>query len=115
MSGGACRAVARVAAQPFPELSRAALGVLAAVAPQPWAQRRMVGTPGFMEFVVDRRAAGRSKEVKDAKFELVRALADSPTAASVLGGQHYLQLKSYLREGPYHVQAECAVATEEAE
>uniref|UniRef100_A0A8C8H4T2 26S proteasome non-ATPase regulatory subunit 5 n=1 Tax=Oncorhynchus tshawytscha TaxID=74940 RepID=A0A8C8H4T2_ONCTS len=87
---------------------------LQAIAPQPWGQRLMIGTPGFMEFIVD-RSTGPTKEAKDAKFELVGALVSSSTAADILGSQHYLRLRSYLREGAYYVAAVATVTTEGAD
>lgn len=85
-----------------------------AIATQPWGQRLMVSTPSFMEFVLD-RSTGQTKEAKDAKFELVGSLVSSSTAAHILGSQHYISLKAYLREGPYYVSAVASVSTEGAE
>ncbi|KAG7272783.1 hypothetical protein CRUP_017837 [Coryphaenoides rupestris] len=68
----------------------------------------MINTPSFMEFIVD-RSTGKTKEAKDAKFELVGALVGTSTASNILGSQHYLRLKSYLREGPYYVAAVAAI------
>lgn len=81
---------------------------------QPWGQKLMISTPGFMEFILD-RSAGQTKEAKDAKFELVGSLVSSSTAAEILGSQHYIRLKTYLREGPYYVSAVAAVSTEGAD
>uniref|UniRef100_A0A3P8ZB40 26S proteasome non-ATPase regulatory subunit 5 n=1 Tax=Esox lucius TaxID=8010 RepID=A0A3P8ZB40_ESOLU len=67
-----------ISTQPFPELLCGALRIFTAIAPQPWGQRLMIGTPGFMEFVVDRSAC-LTKEAKEAKFDLVGALGpDGP-------------------------------------
>ncbi|KAJ7986800.1 hypothetical protein DPEC_G00332140 [Dallia pectoralis] len=106
--------IRNISTQPFPELHCSALRIFIAIAPQPWGQRLMIGTPGFMEFVVD-RSASLTKEAKDAKFELVGALVSSSTAAEVLGSQHYLRLRSYLREGAYHVTSVSTVTTEGAD
>lgn len=88
--------------------------VFQAMGSQPWGQKLMVATPSFMEFVLD-RSAGQTKEAKDAKFELVGSLVCAPTAAEILGSQHYLRLKTYLREGPYYVSAVASVGTEGAD
>lgn len=64
-----------------------------------------------MEFVLD-RSTGTTKEAKDAKFELVGSLVSSSTTAEILGSQHYINLKAYLREGPYYISAVAAVGTE---
>ncbi|XP_068190893.1 26S proteasome non-ATPase regulatory subunit 5 [Antennarius striatus] len=103
-----------ISSQPFPELHCGALRIFTAIAAQPWGQRLMVSTPSFMEFVLD-RSTGRTKEAKDAKFDLVGALVGSPTAAHILGSQQYVRLKTYLREGRYHVSAVAAVGTEGAD
>lgn len=106
--------IRNISTQPFPELHCAALHIFTAIASQPWGQRLMIGTPGFMEFILD-RTTGQTKEAKDAKFELVGSLVSSSAAAQILGSQHYLQLKTYLREGPYYVSAVAAVSTEGAD
>ncbi|XP_054612945.1 26S proteasome non-ATPase regulatory subunit 5 [Dunckerocampus dactyliophorus] len=106
--------IRNISTQPFPELHCGALRVFTAIATQPWGQRLMVGTPGFMEFVLD-RSTGQSKEAKDAKFELVGSLVTSSTATEILGTQNYISLKAYLKEGPYYVSAVAAVGTEGAD
>ncbi|XP_038826826.1 26S proteasome non-ATPase regulatory subunit 5 isoform X2 [Salvelinus namaycush] len=106
--------IRNISTQPFPELHCRALRIFTAIASQPWGQRLMIGTPGFMEFIVD-RSTGPTKEAKDAKFELVGALVSSSTAADILGSQHYLRLRSYLREGAYYVTAVATVTTEGAD
>lgn len=85
-----------------------------AIGAQPWGQRLMMSTPGFMEFILD-RSTGHTKEAKDAKFELVGSLVSSSTAADILGSQNYIRLKSYLIEGAYYISAVATVSTEGAE
>ncbi|XP_075869988.1 26S proteasome non-ATPase regulatory subunit 5 [Nelusetta ayraudi] len=106
--------ICSISSQPFPELHCGALKIFTAIATQPWGQKLMISTPSFMEFVLD-RSTGQTKEAKDAKFELVGSLVSSSTAAEILGSQHYIRLKAYLREGPYYVSAVAAVGTEGAE
>ncbi|XP_037609343.1 26S proteasome non-ATPase regulatory subunit 5 [Sebastes umbrosus] len=106
--------ICNISTQPFPELHCGALRIFTAIAIQLWGQKLMISTPSFMEFILD-RSAGRTKEAKDAKFELVGSLVGSSTAAEILGSQHYIRLKSYLREGPYYVTAVAAVGTEGAD
>ncbi|KAI1904761.1 hypothetical protein AGOR_G00009020 [Albula goreensis] len=103
-----------ISTQPFPELHIRALRVFAAIACQPWGQKLMVASPGFVEFIID-RSTGPSKESKDAKFELVKALVDSTSTAEIFGNQHYLRLRAYVREGPYYVTAVSSVTVEGAE
>ncbi|KAM8933708.1 26S proteasome non-ATPase regulatory subunit 5 [Pelodytes ibericus] len=103
-----------IVSQPFPELHCGALKTFTAIANQPWAQKLMIQSPGFIEYVVD-RTVDPDKESKDAKFELVKALVNSPTIAGIFGNQHYLRLRAYHREGPYYIKAISAVAVEGAE
>ncbi|XP_020777527.2 26S proteasome non-ATPase regulatory subunit 5 [Boleophthalmus pectinirostris] len=103
----------KISTQPFPELHCCALHIFTAIASQPWGQRLMMSTPGFMEFVLD-RSTSQTKDAKDAKFELVGALVSSSSSTEILGSQNCLRLKTYLREGPYYVTAVAAVGTEGA-
>uniref|UniRef100_H3B3A1 26S proteasome non-ATPase regulatory subunit 5 n=1 Tax=Latimeria chalumnae TaxID=7897 RepID=H3B3A1_LATCH len=103
-----------ISTQPFPELHCSALKVFIAIASQTWGQKLMINTPGFVEYVVD-RSVDPDKDSKDAKFELVKTLVNSKTIAEVFGNQHYLRLRSYLREGPYYIKAVSTVAVEGAE
>uniref|UniRef100_A0AAY4A5P8 26S proteasome non-ATPase regulatory subunit 5 n=1 Tax=Denticeps clupeoides TaxID=299321 RepID=A0AAY4A5P8_9TELE len=100
-----------ITTQPFPELHCGALRIFSAIATQAWGQKLMLRTPGFVEWTVD-RSSGTTKEAKDAKFELVGALASSPTIVENLGSQNALRLRSYLKEGPYYVNAVALVSTE---
>ncbi|XP_032904499.1 26S proteasome non-ATPase regulatory subunit 5 [Amblyraja radiata] len=100
--------------QPFPEIHIGALKVFTAIAGQPWGQRLMISTPGFVEYIVDRMTEA-DKSSKDAKFELVKALINTKTITEIFGNQHYLQLRTYLQEGPYFVKAVATVAVEGGE
>ncbi|XP_029469057.1 26S proteasome non-ATPase regulatory subunit 5 [Rhinatrema bivittatum] len=103
-----------ISTQPFPDLHCGALKVFTAIANQPWAQKLMIDSPGFVEYIVD-RTVDPDKISKDAKFELVKALVNSKTIAEIFGNQHYLRLRAYVREGPYYVKAISTVAVEGAE
>ncbi|XP_044517440.1 26S proteasome non-ATPase regulatory subunit 5 isoform X1 [Gracilinanus agilis] len=103
-----------ISTQPFSELHCAALKVFTAIANQPWAQKLMLNSPGFVEYVMD-RSVERDKASKDAKYELVKALANSKTIAEIFGNQYYLRLRAYLSEGPYFVKSVSTTAVEGAE
>ncbi|NWZ71347.1 PSMD5 ATPase, partial [Acrocephalus arundinaceus] len=103
-----------ISTQPFPDLHCGALRVFTAIANQPWAQKLMLNSPGFVEYVVD-RSVEPDKASKDAKYELVKALVNSKTIAEVFGNQYYLRLRAYLQEGPYYVKAVSTTAVEGAE
>uniref|UniRef100_A0A2D4I1H9 26S proteasome non-ATPase regulatory subunit 5 n=1 Tax=Micrurus lemniscatus lemniscatus TaxID=129467 RepID=A0A2D4I1H9_MICLE len=103
-----------ISTQPFPDLHCGALRVFTAIANQPWAQQEMLASPGFMEYMVD-RSVEPDKASKEAKYELVKALVNSKTAAEIFGNQHYLRLRAYMLEGPYYVKAISTTAVEGAE
>uniref|UniRef100_A0A8C7DXH9 26S proteasome non-ATPase regulatory subunit 5 n=1 Tax=Naja naja TaxID=35670 RepID=A0A8C7DXH9_NAJNA len=103
-----------ISTQPFPDLHCGALRVFTAIANQPWAQQEMLASPGFVEYMVD-RSVEPDKASKEAKYELVKALVNSKTAAEIFGNQHYLRLRAYMREGPYYVKAISTTAVEGAE
>ncbi|XP_077824339.1 26S proteasome non-ATPase regulatory subunit 5 isoform X2 [Macaca mulatta] len=87
-----------ISSQPFPELHCAALKVFTAIANQPWAQKLMFNSPGFVEYVVD-RSVEHDKASKDAKYELVKALANSKTIAEIFGNPNYLRHENRLSLG----------------
>ncbi|NXO28216.1 PSMD5 ATPase, partial [Cisticola juncidis] len=103
-----------ISTQPFPDLHCGALRVFTAIANQPWAQKLMLSSPGFVEYIVD-RSVEPDKASKDAKYELVKALVNSKSIAEIFGNQYYLRLRAYLHEGPYYVKAVSATAVEGAE
>lgn len=85
-----------------------------AIGCQPWGQRLMMDTPGFVEWVMD-RSVGKGKEAKDCKFALVTSILSSSSTQEIFGAQNYLKLRTYLREGPYYVNAVSTVSTEGAD
>ncbi|XP_053503918.1 26S proteasome non-ATPase regulatory subunit 5 [Ictalurus furcatus] len=103
-----------ISTQPFPELHCSALRVFTAIACQAWAQRMMISSPGFAEWVME-RSVSKGKEAKDCKFQLVGALLSSSSTQEIFGAQNYLKLKTYLKEGPYFVNAIASVTTEGAD
>ena len=100
-----------VAQQPFPDLRLPAFHLLETVAALPWGQRVMNTTPGFKEYVLD-RSTEHSKEGKERKFELVQALAVSPTSVEILGQPYVVHLREYVNQGPFYVAAQSEVAME---
>ena len=72
----------------------------------------MNNAAGFKEYLLD-RAVETTKEAKEAKFEVVRVLAESPTTRDVFGDPYYVQLMEFYRQGPFYVRAQAEVAFEE--
>ena len=71
----------------------------------------MNSTPGFKEYALD-RSTEHSKEGKEGKFEMVRALAESPTSTEILGHPYMINLREYVNQGPFYVAAQSEVAME---
>jgi len=68
---------------------------------------------GLTEFLLDRRIES-NKICKDSKFEVVKTIAESPTAATTFGNVMLLRFREFVREGPFYVQAQSEVAIEGA-
>jgi len=68
---------------------------------------------GLTEFLLDRRIES-NKICKDSKFEVVKTIAESPTAATTFGNVTLLRFREFVREGPFYVQAQSEVAVEGA-
>ena len=102
-----------IASQPFTELRCGALDLFNTLANVPWGQQSLNNYPGFNEYLLD-RSTEKSKEGKDAKFAIVKTLAESPTVVDVFGAPYMMHLKRYQNDGPYFVKVEAAVAFEEA-
>jgi 26S proteasome non-ATPase regulatory subunit 5 len=68
---------------------------------------------GLIEFLLD-RAVETHKICKDAKFEVVKTIAESPTAATTFGNVTLLRFREFVLEGPFYVRAQTEVAIEGA-
>lgn len=106
-------ALLTVCDQPFLQIRSAGLQCLATLCSLPWAQSRLNAHPGFNEYLLN-RATENTKEGKEGKYDIVKTLVESPTTAQIFGQPYFVRLKVYEREGPFYVQAEAAVAIEEA-
>lgn len=101
-----------IAKQPFTDLQVAAFGVLQSLALLPWGQQLMNNTAGFKEYLLDRSTVN-TKEAKEAKFQVVKNLAESPTVAEIFGAPFYVQVKEFCNQGTFYVRAQAEVAFEE--
>jgi len=97
----------KLAQNPFNEIRVAAFGVLNAMAAHHWGQESFRSTPGFMEFLLDRRSE-TFKECKEAKYEIVKILSTS----AVFDHSTQIRLQEFVKEGPFYVQALTEVAIE---
>ena len=102
-----------ISKQPFLDLRCGALQMLSSMALVSWGQNLLNSSPGFNEYLLD-RGTENTKEGKEAKYEIVHTLVNSPTAAHIFGNPYFVKLKVFEREGPYYLEAEAAVAFEES-
>ena len=86
--------------------------VLDVIAGKSWGLTRLAAHPGLIEYLLDRSQL-QSKEAKDARFDLNKTITTNPNAEQVLQPQNLRRLKQYIRDGPYHVEAQVEVALDE--
>ncbi|XP_058463668.1 26S proteasome non-ATPase regulatory subunit 5 [Malaya genurostris] len=94
---------------PFPDMRRAALGLLNAIIGHRWGQIYMLNTGGFMEYILDRKQEADKDVILD-KYEIIRQLSLS----TVFDAQTTFELKKYVTEGAFYVQGITEVAVEGA-
>ncbi|KAJ8944688.1 hypothetical protein NQ318_015896 [Aromia moschata] len=99
--------IIRYAKNPFSETKLAGLGMLQAIAEQQWGQEYIKNTPGLVEFLLD-RGVESIKECKEAKYEVVKALASS----SIFDQSTASKFQAFVAEGPFYVHAVTEVAFE---
>merc|ERR1719295_234077 len=98
--------------QPFADMTQVSYSVLDVIAGKSWGLTRLAAHPGLIEYLLDRSQL-RSKEAKDARFDLNKTITTNPNAEQVLQPQNLRRLKQYIRDGPYHVEAQVEVALDE--
>ena len=96
--------------QPFPDLKCAALYVIGAIANQEWAQRLLNQHGGFHEYLLD-RSTEHEQTGKQAKYYVIKTLAESVTTTQFFGRPFMLKLIEYVKDGPLFriVQSEVAL------
>ncbi|XP_001661342.2 26S proteasome non-ATPase regulatory subunit 5 [Aedes aegypti] len=94
---------------PFPDMKRAALGLLKAIVGHRWGQTYLLNTGGFVEYLLDRKQEADKDVVLD-KYEVIRVLA----ASTVFDEQTASELRRYVAEGAFYVQGITEVAIEGA-
>ena len=94
---------------PFPDMKRAALGLLKAIVGHRWGQTYLLNTGGFVEYLLDRKQEADKDVVLD-KYEVILVLA----ASTVFDEQTASELKRYVAEGPFYVHGITEVAIEGA-
>nr|CAH0105925.1 unnamed protein product [Daphnia galeata] len=98
--------------QPFKDLRFSSLSILLQLVDQTWAQKLMSQQPGFLEFLLDRRAEP-DKECLELKFNVVKKLSESINPAATIWSDYCMaQMRDHVREGCWFARAQSAVAFE---
>ena len=98
---------------PFKEVKLPVLAILRSLADQKWGQVEFRDQPGFMEYLMNRNAEN-DKDVKEIKFDTIKAAVASATLADVLDSVTMIRLREYVQDGPFYVPGEHHVASEGA-
>ena len=97
--------------KPFQAIRCAVFRIMTVMAMQPWGQAQFRDHPTFCEFLLN-RGTEHSKQEKEEKFRIIRTLVESPTILDIMGRVYCVKLKEFVKEGPFFVQAQSAVAME---
>ena len=92
---------------PFPDIKVACLHFIRSICVHSWGVESLKNTAGFVEYLLDRKIEF-DKEAKYAKYEIIKQLSES----SIFDVQTSMQLRTYVNEGPYYVQAVMDIAVE---
>ncbi|XP_073832949.1 26S proteasome non-ATPase regulatory subunit 5 [Musca autumnalis] len=92
---------------PFPDIKISTLNLIGAVCLYPWGIEALKNTAGFLEYLLDRKIEF-DKEAKYAKYCVIKLLAES----CAFDIETNNQLRTYVNEGPYYVQAIMDIAVE---
>jgi 26S proteasome non-ATPase regulatory subunit 5 len=104
--------VVAIIKQPFPDLHLVGLKFLLSLCQWKWGQMEMQRSPGFVEFLLDRRTE-TEKEGKELKYYIIRCLSESSFTERIFGSSLLLKFKDYVNEGPFYVKVETVVAFED--
>ena len=100
--------------QPFLDLRLAGYQMLLVLAGQDWGRSLVMTQPGFCESLLD-RSRENIKEGKLERWRLVERLVETRHTKQLLGPQIDLQMRQFVKEGPYYVQVQSEVAYDEQE
>lgn len=92
---------------PFPEIKIAALSLLQSICSYGWGQQALSETAGFIEYLLD-RSVEFDRECIHEKYNVLKALGES----AAFDASTILQIRKYIREGPFYVQGVMEVAVE---
>jgi hypothetical protein len=89
-----------LAKQPFEDIRDAVFKIIRELAHHPWGVAAIVGTAGFMEYLLDRKSEFTTAGSQN-KFDIIRALAASPYGAQIRP-EIRAQMAEYVRQGAHY-------------
>ncbi|CAI2161932.1 15845_t:CDS:10 [Funneliformis geosporum] len=99
--------------QTLEELRITSFAIMRNMALHPWGQAEMTNSREFIDYILN-RSTETTKLGKEWKFTIVQALVQAPNAENIIPSNIFDRLTRYLREGPFFVRTEAAVAFESA-
>lgn len=88
--------------QPFTDVRIHAMMVISIIANHQWGQVELANDKSFVTWLLD-RSTEVCKEGKENKFEILKAIAKSPTSSRTFGPQDYMKIRADFKNGPFHV------------
>lgn len=87
------------------------MNVVRVMATHLWGQKELAQIHRFADYMTDRNTEF-DKLGKEAKYAIVRELTISPFTTVSFDAETRLRFRKFLKEGPYYVETESAVAVE---
>jgi len=99
--------------QTLEELRIASFAIMQKMALHPWGQTELANSKEFIDYILN-RTTETTKLGKEWKFTIVQTLVKAHNAENIIPPNIFDRLTRYLREGPFYVRTEAAVAFESA-
>jgi len=90
-----------LAKQPFEDMREAVWKLVRALVAQTWGLRTVVGTAGFLEYLLDRKTEFHVSG-SQAKFDILRAVDAHPRSKELLSPAQRAQVHEYVRQGAHY-------------
>jgi len=101
------------AKQTLEDLRISSFAIMQKMALHPWGQTEMTSSREFIDYILN-RTTETTKLGKEWKFTIVQTLVKAHNAENIIPPNVFDRLTRYLREGPFYVRTEAAVAFESA-
>jgi len=111
VSGRPMEIMVNIAKQPFEDLRLAAFQMMLIVAGQNWGRREICRHPGLLEYLLD-RGTERVKSGKESKYAIISVLANSGDILTLAPEETVVQMKQFVKDGAFFVEAQPEVAYE---